>query len=318
MKKMEKKAIMKNNPWLGLDRLSRLRVKELIKYNAFWIVDSFNHYGLMIQCDKNFSQADMRIKLKGIDIKLDDSFEPNQLILLLKDRNDWELFLILCNDLINIIKDYDKDLVEMIVKRLQRWQRLLQKKSLRVMTKEEQMGLYSELTVLKDYFIPVYGCSGSINSWVGALGDKQDFLLEKLAVEVKSYRMTSGYSVWISSKEQLNSQKNPLYLLACGINEVSSGNSVKDLVESISEQIDSEELLDEFLFKIEKYGYISEIENEECLLKFRIEKVNGFEVKQDFPKISLDHVSPLINNLKYSIDLSGCSNFEVSINEILI
>ena len=134
------------------------------------------------------------------------------------------------------------------------------------MSKEEQMGLFSELKVLRDYLIPKYGYSDSIHSWVGALGDKQDFLLENLAVEVKSYRMTSGHSVWISSKEQLNSDKNPLYLFACALNEVDSGETIGDLVKSISEKIEHESLLTEFIGKVEQYGYIPEL-HQGCIIK---------------------------------------------------
>lgn len=305
-----------NNPWLGLDQLSKIRVKESIKYNAFWIMDVLGQYGLMIQCNDNFIQPKREIKLKGIQIKIDNTSTPNHLILLLKDLTDWELFLVLCNDLVHALKEYDEDIIKNIVKRLERWQKLLQRETLKIMSKEEQMGLFSELKILQDYLIPKYGYGIAIRSWVGALGDKQDFLLENLAIEVKSYRITAGHSVWISSKEQLNSEKQPLYLFGCALNEVTSGETIADLVQSISEQVETEKLLNEFIDKVEQYGYISEIQ-QESLSKLRLEKINGYEVEEEFPKISLNHVSPLIKNMKYSIDLSGCSQFEVDVPNIL-
>lgn len=305
-----------NNPWLGLDQLSKIRVKESIKYNAFWIMDVLGQYGLMIQCNDNFIQPKREIKLKGIQIKIDNTSTPNHLILLLKDLTDWELFLVLCNDLVHALKEYDEDIIKNIVKRLERWQKLLQRETLKIMSKEEQMGLFSELKILQDYLIPKYGYGIAIRSWVGALGDKQDFLLENLAIEVKSYRITAGHSVWISSKEQLNSEKQPLYLFGCALNEVTSGETIADLVQSISEQVETEKLLNEFIDKVEQYGYISEIQ-QESLSKLRLEKINGYEVEEEFPKISLNHVLPLIKNMKYSIDLSGCSQFEVDVPNIL-
>lgn len=305
-----------NNPWLGLDLLNKIRVRESIKHNAFWIMDAFNQYGLIIQCDEDFILPGREIKLKGIEIKLDNSSTPNQLILLLKEMRDWELFLVLCNDLITVMKEHDQDIIAKVMKRLERWQKLLQRTALKVMTKEEQMGLFSELKILRDYFIPIYGYSGALRSWVGALGDKQDFLLGNLAVEVKSFRITSGNSVWISSKEQLNSEKNPLYLFACALNEVGD-ETIADLIQSISAQIETESLLNEFIDKVEQYGYIQEIQKD-FLAKFCLEEVNGYEVREGFPKINLNHVSPLIKNMKYNIDLSGCSQFKVNITDILI
>lgn len=305
-----------NNPWLQLDRLNRIRVKESIKYNAFWIVDAFNQYGMMIQCDEDFSQPFREIKLNGIQIQLDQTSTPNKLIILLKETKDWEIFLILCNDLISVMKEHDEDIIVNVMKRLERWQKLLRKSTFKIMSKEEQMGLFSELKILRDTIIPSYGYSTGIHGWVGALGDKQDFLLENLAIEVKSFRMTSGNSVWISSKEQLNSEKNPLYLFACGLNEAGSGETIADLVKSITEKIENESLLSEFINKVEEYGYIPEIP-QDTLSRFLLEQVSGFEVRDGFPKIALEHVSPLITNMKYSIDLSGCLQFKVSINSIL-
>lgn len=314
--KMVTKVTTMNNPWLELERLNKIRVKETINYNVFWIKDALNQYGLMIQCDKDFVQPKREIKLKGIEVKLDNTSIPNQLILLLKEAKDWELFLMLCSDLINTMKDFDGDIISTLIKRLERWQKLLQRSALRVMSIEEQMGLFGELIVLRDYLIPVYKYNRGINSWVGSFGDKQDFLLDNLAVEVKSFRLTSGNNVWISSKEQLNSEKTPLYLFTCAINEVSNGETIEDVIQSIYKEIEIESLKEEFLTKVEKYGYIPEVQTD-MLLKFRVEKMKAYEVSEGFPKLSLEQVSPLIRNMKYSIDLSGCAQFKVNINDVI-
>jgi hypothetical protein len=305
-----------NNPWLKLDRLNRIRVKESMKYNAFWIVDALNQYGLMIQCDEDFKQPIRDIKLNGIQIQLDQTSTPNKLIILLKEMKEWEIFLILCNDLISVMMEYEEDIIVSVMKRLERWQKLLRKSTFKIMSKEEQMGLYSELKILRDTIIPSYGYSKGIHGWVGALGDKQDFLLENLAIEVKSFRMTSGNNVWISSKEQLNSEKQHLYLFSCALNEAGSGETIADLVKSITEEIENEGLLIEFINKVEEYGYFPEIP-QDTLSRFLLEQVSGYEVRDGFPKLALEHVSPLITSMKYSIDLSGCLQFKVSINSIL-
>jgi len=316
MKKSVKILSITNNPWLGLEQLSRRRVKDSINYNAFWVVDALNHYGLMIQCDEDFIQPIREIKLNGIKIQLDNTSTPNKLILLLKDIKDWEIFLTLCNDLINVMKERNQDIIINVMKRLERWQKLLQRTTIRVMSKEEQMGLYGELKILQQYIIPKYGYQEGIRSWVGALGDKQDFLLRDSAIEVKSNRITSGNLVWISSKEQLNSEKKPLYLLACALNEGPNGETIANIIQSITEQIESVSLLNEFIEKVELYGYIPEL-SQESLSKLFLEQINSFEVKEGFPKIPLNHVSPSIKNMKYSIDLSGCSQFKIPINAIL-
>ncbi|WP_240795385.1 PD-(D/E)XK motif protein [Aquibacillus halophilus] len=310
-------VITKTNPWIGLNPLSRIRVKESINanYNAYWVIDAQNQYGLMIQFDKDFIAPNRSIKLNGIQVLLDDSSVPNKLILILNDMKDWEIFLILCNDLIDEMKEQDEDVITNVLMRLERWQKLLQKKTSKIFSKEEQMGLFSELKVLRDYIVPKRGWTNGIHGWVGSLGDKQDFLLENAAIEVKSYRISSGNTIWISSKEQLNSDKKPLYLLACALYEGESGETVDDLVQSIERQIGSKDLLIEFLEKVDRYGYIPEI-HKDTLSKFGMEQISGFEVREGFPKLSLNQVSPWINQIKYSIDLTGCSDYKVNIDTI--
>ncbi|WP_231495877.1 PD-(D/E)XK motif protein [Paucisalibacillus sp. EB02] len=303
------------NPWVNLDRLSRIRVKDNISYDAFWIMDIKNQYGLMLQCDENFILPNREIKLNGIQIEIDNTTNPNKLILLLNDKKDWEIFLTLCNDLIGIIKNIDKNVITKVIKRLERWQKLLQRKSLKKMSKEEEMGLFSELLILREYIIPKYGYFDGIHSWVGALGDSQDFLMDSLSIEVKSHRSTSSGYVWISSKQQLNPEKTPLYLIVCSLTEVSRGENIKNIVDSITELIDFDNLLIEFVEKLEKYGYIPELHQE--LSSFVVDKFSCYEVKDDFPRIDINKVSPWIKDLKYSIDLAGCNDYAVQITDVL-
>lgn len=303
-----------SNPWIDLENLSKRRVKATLDYNVFWIVDASNKYGLMIQFDQNFIPKH-EIKLKGIEIKWDNSTNPNKLIMLLLNNEDWEIFLVLCNDLISEMEEKSDALLDRILKRLIRWQKLLQKASNTIFSKEVQMGLYSELKVLQEYMIPNIGYSAAIQSWVGSLGDKQDFLLENFAIEVKSYRITADNAVWISSKEQLNSEKTPLYLFACALREGNQGETISDLITLISSGITDGNVLNDFVDKVEKYGYFSELE-QSSLFRFSIEKVTAYLVEEEFPRISIESVSPWIDKLKYKINLSGCIEYKIEIENL--
>ena len=59
---------------------------------------------------------------------LDHSSTPNQLILLLKEKKDWEIFLVLCNDLINVMKEHDEDIIVKVMKRLRTLAEIASKK----------------------------------------------------------------------------------------------------------------------------------------------------------------------------------------------
>lgn len=304
-----------NNPWESLDTLSKLRI-DAGDYSAFWIMDSLNRYGLMIQCDKDFIKPKKEIKLKGIKLQLDFTTKPNKLILILREKDDWEIFLILCNDLINVLKNQAGNPINNIFKRMYRWQKLLRQTNLKMMSKEEQMGLFSELKILLNYIIPKYGRVNGISSWVGALGDKQDFLLDSFSIEVKSFRLSAGNKVWISSKEQLNSDNKPIYLITCALIEFTSGESVVDMVEIIGRELKDDYLISEFNDRLERYGYFPELPKN-YFTNFVLEKTIGYEVREEFPKINIEHVSANIKDLKYSIDLSDCSKFKVDLNVVL-
>ncbi|WP_231579082.1 PD-(D/E)XK motif protein [Rossellomorea marisflavi] len=306
-----------DNPWTSLEPLKMRRVNEDINenYNAFWITDALGQYGLMIQFDKNISPSPKTIKLNGVQIKLDNSSNPNKLILLLNDIEEWEIFFVLCNDLINVMKVKSEEVILQILKRLERWQKLLQKKTNRSLSREEQMGMFAELKILQGRIIPNYGSHTGIHSWVGALGDKQDFLLDNLAIEVKSYRVSSSKTVWISSKEQLNSEKYPLYLFGCALVEGNNGETIANIVEEILNKLEETNLKNEFIEKVEKYGYLPEI-HKDSLYKFSMEKVVIYEVKEGFPRLNTELISPWIKDVKYSIDLTGCSEFQINDREI--
>ena len=123
----------------------------------------------------------------------------------LNHNKDWNIFLILCRDLIEVAKkcETDQKMIRATQLRLQRWQQLLKSEFRKEFPIEKQMGLFSELLCLRDLIIPKLGVASAIKSWVGPDYDKQDFLLDTLAIEVKSYKTSKGELINISSKEQL-------------------------------------------------------------------------------------------------------------------
>ena len=156
-----------------------------------------------------------------------------------------------------------------------------------------------------------------ILSWVGPEFDKQDFLLENSVIEIKSYCTSKGPIVHISSPYQLYSEKLPLYLITCGLTETENGRTIEDLAISIKQILENEavDFLDVFDTKLAEYGYFSEV-SIEPLNNFIIDSIKIFSIEEEFPRIVPHKIKSQITALKYSVDLSKCTEFEVKEDSI--
>lgn len=309
-------------PWAEMAESSRRRIDVLAKHNVYWIMDINGRYGIYIESAKKFVSEKLTISLNGIEvIKRNAQSGVGELILLLNIKEDSQIFCKLCDDLISTIELYpdNNGMVSAVEVRLQRWQELLKKSNDFAMPIEAQMGLFSELTLLKKILFPEVGEEQAINAWVGPDFDKQDFLLDSAVVEVKSYRTSKGQQVTISSAQQLYCEKQPLFLVSYGLTRSDNGNTVKDLSLDIKETLSkkSKLLFDIFNLKLTDYGFIPELENEPYV-GFLIDTTRVFRVNADFPKLTPSMIPSEIPRLKYSIDLSLCDDFEVKFSSIFM
>ena len=300
-----------NNPWENLSRLTQIRINNITNHNLFWFKDALDKYGLLIQCkDGSFSESHI-INLKGIQIEIDQEENPNKLLLILRDREDWEIFKVLCNDLINVVADEidDTAMINEISRRLERWQKLLQYDLKTVFSSQKQKGLFSELIVLKELVVTKYNYVEAVESWKGPLFHKQDFIFENTALEVKSYSSSESKVVKISSKEQLNSPKLNFFLAAVGMSENRRGKNISHLVNDIVKEL-PESFVNIFNDKLVSYAYIPEL-IKEPLINFVVDAIDYYKVADNFPKIIPENTAFAINKVEYSIDLGKCGEFSI-------
>jgi hypothetical protein len=312
--------INKDNPWKGMDYSSQRRVDSNITHNIFWVTDLSGNYGFNIKA-KNIQFLTINtIKLKGISIIKRPNGDFSELFLILKEKEDWQIFYTLCQDLIDVAKrsTNEDDMVRVTEIRLIRWQHLLKKDRNGDFTKEKQMGLFSELLCLKNVVAPKVGISQAIKTWCGPDYDKQDFLLEDSVIEVKSYKSSKSGLINISSKEQLFSEKEPFYLITYALSNFENGNTVEDMVKKIKKIISlgpDNNILDIFEDKLIDYGFIPEIISEP-LEKFIVDKQRVYLVTDSFPRIAPKDIMNQITYVKYTIDLSKCKEFEIEYNSL--
>lgn len=308
------------NPWENMPESSKRRIDEQTNRNLFWMTDLRGDYGFFIQTADAFDDTKWTINLKGISVLKRNSQDlRGELILVLNNREDWQIFKILCDDLTAeaLRCESDQKMITAAEARLKRWQRLLKQDLYRELTAEVQMGLFSELLCLRDIIAPKIGIGQAVGAWVGPDLDKQDFLMEKSAVEVKSYRTSKGAAASISSAQQLSSDKEFLFLIAYGLTPTENGLSIEDIADSIKDGLSgaSGESSDSFENKLAQYGYIPEL-IKEPLIKFVSDKNRAYFVTEEFPKIDAANVHSQIISVKYSIDLARCTEFEIDFNSL--
>ena len=283
------------NPWEHMPESSERRADSRTQFNLFWIIDLSGKYGFSVRTNRIFENIEETIKLKGISIlKRNSKNKKGEMFLILNRKEDWELFYVLCNDLITTaLRCSTEDmLMDRIEVRLERWQHLLKKENNKKLTIEIQMGLFAELLCLRDIVAPSIGLTQAIIAWVGPEYDKQDFLMETSAIEVKAYKTSKGGYVKISSLQQLDSPKDYLYLLVNGLTYSEEGLSIADIVLSIKELLRTEppDYYDLFEDKLIEYGYMPELINEP-LKKFIVDAQKAYDVNDSFPKIIINIIS---------------------------
>lgn len=163
------------------------------------------------------------------------------------------------NDIINslcLINSEEKAL-NTLCSRYEHWQRLLSKIP-ESFGRLKQQGLLSELYIIKKFLIPQYGVSQSIEMWQGPRGDKQDFILPKTWVEIKSVSLGKR-EIHISSLDQLNSDNSDGYLSVVTLQESNiydnTAISLSILIDEIESMIDDDLVLLDFRNKLLLVGY---------------------------------------------------------------
>jgi len=309
---------MMNNPWLDIQTpgkdVSARRVDHKHPLDFFWAKDQSGRYLFFCEFSNEINLPKSLPKLKGFDLL--KSQEENRLILGLRDKNDWELFLALCNDIVSFTRKEHQfsTSIAIILNRLDRWHHFLKNKRKEILTEEEIKGLIGELHFLKKYLIPTFGIKQAIRFWQGPEGFAQDFNVDDGAIEVKCQSGSSTPFINISSTDQLCPQLPNMYLFVITLGKTNSENiaavNLPILVNIIRQNLISEspDQLERFNDLLLNIGYI----DSDIYLDYSYLLTNErmFEVREGFPRICPKDVHQGILKVSYSIKLSNCKSFE--------
>lgn len=222
------------------------------------------------------------------------------------DENFKSIFLIFCNDIINVCEKVGKEMaISTAITRWGYWREMFRKRTSNILTIEEIKGLIAELIVLKEIFIPKYGEEKAIKSWMGPLSGHKDFEVDSTWYETKGISENALY-VTISSLEQLESDVDG-HLIVTRLEKTSETNSLainlNSMVADVIGLIEDVDILELFKTKLEAVQYYYSDEYfKYCFVK---KGLQSYLVNNNFPRIRRKDVHYGIGNVKYTILLDS-------------
>ncbi len=303
------------NPWLDILQSSK---KRCIKGpDIYWYVDENESYCLRFENVVIDGSDFDGLSLAGIDIILVDTNQNNHTInLKLIDKSNWELFYFLCCDFIEALSVDPLLKTIKIRSRLIRWIELWKQNRPQSMSLIAQMNLFSELVVLFDLVGKKRNLEFAIRAWRGPDKDKQDFDLNNMLLEVKSFLSTSKKTLKISSAEQLTVRNTQIVLVSVQLSQSKNGFSISEIIEQNSNLLMNLpfELNGLFHSKLFELGYSKP---DDAPIKFEVKEKLAYEIRNNFPCIKSTSLPDGIDGLVYEIKINSIEEFLIDLNIII-
>lgn len=306
----------------GIDNVRRVETTYPLDFRRGR--DFLGRYILVLEGRKQAGELPPLPRLGGIDV--DAVFDTSgmcKLVLTLLDRADYELFKVLCHDLLTSTSglargDNSRGLV-VVLGRLGRWQELLRRRYDQLLSVHQIIGLTGELLFLRDHLLPVLG-KVAIDSWRGPFGDEQDFVIGDWIVEAKTQLSTADQRLHISSEAQLDTSSGKILLLHQTIGASAENNplsrSLNGLVEEIRRELSSyDTALINFDLALVEAGYVTRPEYDSS--KYVLVRRMPYVVRDGFPRITPAMLVPGVEKVRYQISIEACRSFEIVMEEAM-
>lgn len=232
--------------------------------------------------------------------------------LIKKDNED--VFIHLCWDIIESSREKleEKAAIDFVIKRYNRWMKLMEFQRSDLMNEARRKGLIGELLFLQEQISNGINLETVINGWIGPEGADQDFMYSDGWTEIKCIGL-SAENISISSIEQLDAElPGSIYVYFCDktSSENSNGFTLMEKVEQLRVLFSGNKKVKEILEnKLFLYGYIDKKEYNEQ--KYYLSKKEKYKVDENFPRIIKNNIPSQIISASYNISLSSIENWKL-------
>lgn len=201
---------------------------------------------------------------------------------------------------------------ELVQSVLARWRHFWGQPPKNLLSREEVIGLFAELWFFKKWLLPQMKPSNAVSSWRGPYGSRHDFEWSGQSIEVKVTTSSRGRIHFINGLEQLSPPEGgSLQLFSLRLKEEGGGaNTLPGLItacrDALAENPDS---LASFENSLASVGYSPAHDSDYEKMRFRIVDEALFDVRDPFPRITLDTFSEGVPSgvgvVRYEINLEG-------------
>lgn len=214
----------------------------------------------------------------------------------------------ICEFLDTLLINDQSQVFRLLLARIIDWQDFMERGRLPVLSKEAEIGLFGELSLLSDlikFGIPV--CK-AVESWQGPLKGTWDFQTLNGAVEVKSTTLLNEFPVKVGSLDQLDdSYVSHLLLIGMRLAFSESGISLPELVNMLrGHLLNNTKAFSMFSQKLLKAGF-SEFHADQYQNRFLRTNERVYKVDETFPRLTRKVIPVQISEVKYALDLDAIS-----------
>lgn len=194
--------------------------------------------------------------------------------------------------------------------RLNRWERFMSTAGPQGLSREDQIGLFGELTFLRTLLEAGVAAEDAVGWWYGPAGENQDFQNRNRVVEVKTTTGNSPTAVNISNELQLDeSDCDQLFLVHLWLKDIKgSGKSLPMLVDEISESVTGIAAA-AFENALLEAGYHPSHRALYEATGYAERERRYYSVDGDFPRIRRVDLRMGVTRVEYRIDLAGFERF---------
>lgn len=259
-----------------------------------------------------------RVRFESEGVALVDERDVQEQVMrvaLILERPDLEsIALVIAEDLINssLLAEIPLQAVVAIAERLLAWQTCLKVRR-EGLSHQRMLGLLGELVVM-ERIAALSRLDLVVPKWSGPDRGIHDFARAGEAIEVKTSAGLAGL-VHVTALAQLdNSGLRALTLCRVAVVRDDEGEDLRLVIARLRAEADSfghgvRQTLDRGLLLS---GYIDADIAAEGLEKFSVIALEGYDVREGFPRLTSQTVSPGIVAAEYRLDLAGAANHRMS------
>jgi hypothetical protein len=273
---------------------------------------------LLLRTSAGDSNLPENRQFKGL--KLEKIYDTSRaesifLSLVLADHNFSDIFDSIIADIAETVLINEAILASLkFTERIEKWQAVFERFGSDGLSRSEQYGLYGELFLLCKLLGHVSDPDRTLKSWTGPHGTVHDFQYGGWSVEVKTSIGNRHQKVYISNERQLDtSTAGELYLYHLSLDvKQKAGETLNNLVDAILKIISGNAgMSTRFRTMLNLAGYF---EHHQALYEnsgYSLRQEMYYRVEGEFPRIEEKDIRDGIGEVKYSIVVSGLSDFTV-------